>query len=131
MRVFVDTNVFIASITDEPKRGEEATDFLNEPYEFVTSVLNLMELRTVLAKKKNVDQPLVETIIDDIRGTIAIYQPDEEDVLGAYDRQKETLLYPLDCLFLSMAGFVEATPVSFDRELLANGAIEPADVADS
>lgn len=129
MRVFVDTNVFIASLTDEPGRGEEATSFLNEPHEFVTSILNLMELRTVLAKKKNVEQDRVETIIGDIRATIAIYQPDEEDLLSAYDRQRETLLYPLDCVFLSMTEFVEATPVSFDKELLANGAIAPGNVA--
>lgn len=128
MRVFVDTNVFVASLIAEPRRGEEATDFLNEPNEFVTSVLNLMELRTVLAKKKGVEQVRVEDVIADIEETIAIYQPDEEDVLDAYDRQRETLLYPLDCLFLSMAEFAEATPVSFDRELLANGASVPGEV---
>lgn len=83
MRVFVDTNVFIASLTDEPERGDEATEFLNEPYEFVTSVLNLMELRTVLTKKKSTEQEMVEAIIGDIRDTIAIYQPDEEDILSA------------------------------------------------
>lgn len=99
MRVFVDTNVFIASLTDEPERGEEATAFLNEPTEFVTSIRNLVELRTVLAKKKNVERERVESIIVDIRNTIAICQPDEEDLLGAYDRQLETLLYPLDCVF--------------------------------
>ena len=128
MRVFVDTNVFIASLTEEPERGKEATDFLNEPHEFVTSIPNLMELRTALAKKKNLEQDRVETIIDDIRGTIAIYQPDEEDVLSAYDQQRKTLLYPLDCLLLSMAEFAEATPVSFDRELLTNGATAPAEL---
>lgn len=128
MRVFVDTNVFIASLTDEPGRGEEATAFLNEPHEFVTSILNLMELRTVLAKKKNVKQGRVEAIIRDIRDTIAIYQPDEEDVLAAYDRQRATLLYPLDCVYLSMAEFVEATPVTFDKELIDNGAVSPDDV---
>lgn len=40
MRVFVDTNVFIASLADEPGRGAEATAFLNESHEFVTSILN-------------------------------------------------------------------------------------------
>ena len=129
MRVFVDTNVFIASLTVEPERGEEATEFLNEPHEFVTSLLNLMELRTVLAKKKKVQQDRVDTIIEDIRETIAIYQPDEENLLSAYDRQQETLLYPLDRVFLSMTDFVEATPISFDRELLENSAIVPADAA--
>lgn len=129
MRVFVDTNVFIASLADEPGRGAEATAFLNESHEFVTSILNLMELRTVFTKKKGVEQDRVEGIIQDIGGSVAIYRPDEEDVLDAYERQRETLLYPVDCLFLSMAEFVEATPVSFDAELTANGAEAPADVS--
>jgi predicted nucleic acid-binding protein len=48
MKVFVDTNVFVASLTDEPERGSVATSFLDEDHEFYTSLLNLMELRTVL-----------------------------------------------------------------------------------
>jgi len=128
MRVFVDTHVSIASLTDEPGRGEEATAFLNEPHEFVTSILNLMELRTVLAKKKEIEQERVEAIIQDIRDTIAIYQPDGEDILAAYERQRSTLLYQLDCVYLSMAEFAEATPVTFDNELIDDGAVPSDDV---
>ena len=51
MKVFVDTNVFIASITEEPARGEMATELLNENHEFYTSILNLMEIRSVLTKR--------------------------------------------------------------------------------
>jgi len=29
MKAFVDTNVFVASLTDEPGRGDVATEFLN------------------------------------------------------------------------------------------------------
>ncbi|WP_256948882.1 type II toxin-antitoxin system VapC family toxin [Halorubrum ezzemoulense] len=48
MKAFVDTNVFIASITDEPGRGDVATELLNENRDFCTSILNLMEIRSVL-----------------------------------------------------------------------------------
>ncbi|WP_436900284.1 type II toxin-antitoxin system VapC family toxin [Halovenus halobia] len=51
-KVFVDTNVFVASLTDEPSRGETATELLNQEHEFCTSILNLIELRSVLTKKK-------------------------------------------------------------------------------
>ncbi len=54
MKVFVDTSVFIASITDEPGRGDLATELLNESHDFCTSILNLMEIRSVLTKKKRV-----------------------------------------------------------------------------
>lgn len=51
MKVFVDTNVFVASLTDEPDRGDVATEFLNRDYDFCTSILNLMEIRSVMTKK--------------------------------------------------------------------------------
>ena len=56
MKVFVDTNVFIASLTDEPGRGKIATQLLNKDHEFCTSILNLMEIRSVMTKKKRVEQ---------------------------------------------------------------------------
>jgi len=52
MRVFVDSNVFVASLTNEPSRGDVATKFLNRDFEFCTSILNLMEIRSVMTKKK-------------------------------------------------------------------------------
>ncbi|MGM0590612.1 MAG: type II toxin-antitoxin system VapC family toxin [Halobacteriota archaeon] len=55
MKVFVDTNVFLAALTDEPERGDKAVEFLNADFEFYTSILNLMELRAVLAKKKRIE----------------------------------------------------------------------------
>ena len=54
-RLFLDTNVFIASITNEPERVDVAKELLNSEYEFYTSLLNLLELRTVLAKKKRLE----------------------------------------------------------------------------
>ncbi|MDS0297866.1 type II toxin-antitoxin system VapC family toxin [Halogeometricum sp. S1BR25-6] len=55
MKFFIDTNVFIASLTDEPSRGEIATRLLNGDHEFCTSILNLMEIRSVMTKKKRVE----------------------------------------------------------------------------
>ena len=66
MRVFVDTNVFIASLTDEPGRGEIATELLNEDHEFCTSIINLMEIRSVMTKKKRVEQDRVEAVLSDL-----------------------------------------------------------------
>ena len=46
MNVFFDTNVFIASLTDEPGRGKIATQLFNADHEFCTSILTLMEIRS-------------------------------------------------------------------------------------
>jgi uncharacterized protein with PIN domain len=65
MKLFVDTNVLIASLTDEPTRGAVATELPNEDHEFCTSIRNLMEVRSVLTKKMQVEQDRVENVLSD------------------------------------------------------------------
>ena len=128
MKVFVDTNVFIASITDEPGRGDVATELLNENHDFCTSILNLMEIRSVLTKKKRVEQERVEEILADIYGGVDIYAPEISDQISAYSLQQDTVLYTLDCVLLALAEDIDATLVTFDGELLENGAISPTEL---
>ena len=75
MKLFIDSNVFVASLTDEPQRGEAATRLLNRNDEFCTSILNLMEIRSVLTKKKHVEQERVEGVLSDIYTEVEIYAP--------------------------------------------------------
>jgi len=128
MKVFVDTNVFIASITDEPGRGDVATELLNENHDFCTSILNLMEIRSVLTKKKRVEQERVEEVLADIYGGVDIYAPEISDQISAYSLQQDTLLYTLNCVLLALAEDIDATLVTFDGELLENGAISPTEL---
>ena len=128
MKLFVDTNVFIASMTDEPGRGEIATELLNEDHEFCTSILNLMEIRSVLTKKKRVEQERVEELLTDIYGRVDIYAPEISDQISAYGLQQDTLLYTLDCVLLALADDVDATLVTFDGELLEHGAVQPTEL---
>jgi predicted nucleic acid-binding protein len=128
MKVFVDTNVFIASITDEPGRGDVATELLNENHDFCTSILNLMEIRSVLTKKKRVEQERVEEVLADLYGGVDIYAPEISDQISAYSLQQDTLLYTLDCVLLALAEDIDATLVTFDGELLENGAISPTEL---
>jgi predicted nucleic acid-binding protein len=128
MKAFVDTNVFVASLTEEPRRGTVATEFLNRDYEFCTSILNLMEIRSVMTKKKRVEQDRVETVLDDIVENVDVYAPEISDQISAYQRQRESLLYTMDCVLLELAEDVNATFVTFDSELLDNGGVAPSDV---
>lgn len=128
MKVFVDTNVFIASLTSEPERGDTATELLNSDHEFCTSILNLMELRAAMTKKKGVEQRIVEDVIDDLWDNLAVYTPEPSDQMAAFERQRETLLYTMDSLLLALAEDLEAELATFDRELLANGATPPEDI---
>lgn len=129
MKLFVDTNVFVASLTDEPARGDVATELLNEDdHEFCTSILNLMEVRSVMAKKKQVEQDRVEDVISDIYNRVDIYAPEISDQIAAYTLQQDTLLYTLDCVLLALADDIDATLTTFDRELLDNGAVAPSEL---
>lgn len=128
MKVFVDTNVFIASLTDEPARGDVATNLLNSDHDFCTSILNLMEIRSVLAKKKHVEQDTIEEILSDVYTRVDIYAPEISDQISAYSLQKETLLYTLDCVLHALANDIDATLVTFDEELLDNGATRPSEL---
>lgn len=53
MRLFFDTNVLVAAVTRDTDRSNVAVDCLNEADDPYVSVLNLMELRSVLAKKNS------------------------------------------------------------------------------
>jgi predicted nucleic acid-binding protein len=128
MKAFVDTNVFVASLTDEPGRGDVATEFLNRDYDFCTSILNLMEIRSVMTKKKQTEQDRVESVLDDIAESVEVYGPEISDQVTAYKRQRDSLLYTMDCVLLALADDVDATFVTFDGELLDHGGVAPSNV---
>lgn len=120
--------LFLASLTDEPARGDVATEFLNQNHDFCTSILNLMEIRSVMTKKKQVEQERVEAVISDIYTEVDIYAPEISDQISAYSHQQENLLYTLDCVLLALAEDIDTTLATFDGELLDNGAARPSDL---
>jgi len=128
MKLFLDTNVIIASLTDEPERGETATELLNADHEFHTSLINIMELRTVLAKKKRMETDRVEEIESDVVSGVNLLVPDASDIMEANKIQRETLLYPFDAFILACAEERDAELVSFDSEILENGGTHPDDL---
>lgn len=128
MKILVDTNVFIASLTDEPGRGEIATQLLNKDHEFCTSILNLMEIRSVMTKKKRIEQDRVEAVLSDIYSSMDIYAPEISDQVTAYELQRDNLLYTMDCVLLALANDIDATLVTFDGELLDHGSVAPEEL---
>jgi predicted nucleic acid-binding protein len=128
MRLFLDTNVVIASVTDEPERGETATHLLNQDHDLYTSLINLMEIRTVLTKKKQVERKQVEEIEGKLVEGVEILIPDATDMMEANKKQSENLLYPLDALILACAEGKDAELVTFDSEILDNGGTRPREV---
>jgi predicted nucleic acid-binding protein len=83
MRLLLDTNVLVAAVTRDTDRSDAAVELLNEVDELYVSVLNLMELRSVLAKKKGFDRDRIETIERRITARTTVTFPDASDVMAA------------------------------------------------
>ena len=128
MRLLLDTNVLVAAVTHDTERSEVAIELLNETDEAYVSVLNLMELRSVLSKKKQFERDRADRIESRIVSRTTVTFPDASDVMAANRLQSETLLYPMDALVLTAAEAIDATLVSFDAELIEHGAERPEDV---
>lgn len=128
MNLFLDTNVLVAAVTRDTERSDVAVELLNRADEVYVSVLNLMELRSVLTKKKQFERDRIEQIENRITSRTTVTFPDASDVVAANRLQSDTLLYPMDALVLAAADAVDATLVSFDAELVEHGAKLPQNV---
>lgn len=128
MRVFVDSNILIAVLTEEDERFPSARELLNSDHEILTSMLNLMEVRSVLSKKKGRERQEIEEVEEDIVELVDIVIPDSADFLRANKSQKQSYAYPLDSLITAIAENSDAQLASFDSEMRENGAKKPDEI---
>ncbi|WP_435196760.1 type II toxin-antitoxin system VapC family toxin [Natronomonas sp. EA1] len=127
MRLLVDANVLVAAMVEEDGGGE-ATALLKQEHEFCVSVTTLMEVRTVLSKKKRIEKEAIERTIGGIVARTDVYALERDDILNGYTMQKQNFLYPIDCLLLSLADDIGANLVTFGAELQDAGAVAPAEL---
>jgi len=128
MKLLLDTNVLVAAVTRDTDRSDDAVALLNNADDVYISILNLMELRTVLAKKKQFERERVDQIESRITSRTTVTFPDASDMVAANQLQSETLLYPMDALVLAAADAIDATLITFDAELMEHGAEQPTDL---
>lgn len=86
-----------------------------------------MEIRSVMMKKKRIEQDEVEQVLDEIIDRVDVFAPETSDHVEAYKRQRETVLYTMDCVLLALSNDVDSTFVTFDSELLEHGGVEPGE----
>ena len=130
MRVLLDTNVLVAAVTRDTDRSNEAIELLDQLDDPLVSVLSLMELRSVLSKKKRFERDRIDAIENRVTSRMAVTFPDASDMMAANRLQSETLLYPMDAMIFSAADAADATLVSFDSELVEHGAELPQQLLD-
>lgn len=88
MRIFLDTNVLLATILEDAERVDESTQLLDRSdLEFVTSAVNVKELRAALTKKQGLERDGCEGIVRDIVADVDVYLPDSGDLADAVELQ--------------------------------------------
>jgi predicted nucleic acid-binding protein len=92
MKLLLDTNVLVAAVATDTERSGDAIELLNNAEEPYVSVLNLMELRSVLSKQKQFERNRVERIESRIVSRTTVTFPDASDMMAANRLQSETLL---------------------------------------
>ena len=130
MRILLDTNVLVAAVTRDTDRSDEAIELLDQADDPLVSVLSLMELRSVLSKKKRFERDRIDAIENRVTARMTVTFPDASDMMAANRLQSETLLYPMDAMILSAADAADAPLVSFDSELVEHGAELPQQLLD-
>jgi predicted nucleic acid-binding protein len=83
MKLLLDTNVLVAVVTHDTERSDTAVRLLNEADDVYVSVLNLMELRSVLTKKKQFERDRIEQIERRITSRVTVTLPDASDMMAA------------------------------------------------
>ena len=91
MKAFFDTNVLVAAVATDEQRSTTAVRILNEIDDGYPSILNVMELRSVLAKKKAFERDRIDQIEDRIARKTTVTLPDASDIVAANQLQSKTL----------------------------------------
>jgi len=130
MRVLLDTSVLVAAVTRDTDRSDNAIELLDQVDNPLVSVLSLMELRSVLSKKKRFERDRIDAIENRVTSRMTVTFPDASDMMAANRLQSDTLLYPMDAMIRSAADAADATLVSFDSELVEHGADPPQQLLD-
>nr|WP_246023051.1 PIN domain-containing protein [Halosimplex halophilum] len=83
MKLLLDTNVLVAAVTTDTERSDLARELLNEADDPHVSVLNLMELRSVLSKKKQFERDRIEQIENRVTSRTTVTFIDASDGMAA------------------------------------------------
>jgi predicted nucleic acid-binding protein len=118
MRYLVDTDVFLHDIL-HTERAEEAKSFLDEHSEEIsTTILNLMEISSVLSRKYKWKKESISKVLDALKVSVEILIPTEYDMLETFNLSKERYHTPVDALMLSISKGKNSTLITFDSGIL-------------
>jgi predicted nucleic acid-binding protein len=128
MSLFVDSNIFIAIVTDDTDRSDTARELLNSDRDFYSSIYNIMEVRNVLATKYHFKRDRIEEVERTVRTYSNPVSHSSVLVQEADEIQEETYVTAMDAIMLAGAEQIDGPLVTFDAELHRHGAVPPEDL---
>lgn len=129
MSLFVDSNIFVAIVTDDTDRSDVARELLNSDREFYSSAYNVMEVRNVLATKYHLKRSRIEEVEQTIRTYADPVAHSSVLIQEADSIQEKTYVTAMDAIMLAAAEHIDGTLVTFDTELHRHGAKPPGEIA--
>lgn len=129
IKAFLDTDVLLNWLCKETTENGEP--LWKAPYEILkkaengeailyTTLINLMEIRFVLRRKKKWSELEIEEVIRDI-GEIDNFEiiiPDEINLIAGFNFQASYMLDPFDAIYLGAVDRISGFLVSRDREFI-------------
>ncbi len=89
-----------------------------------TSIINIMEIRTVLSKKRKWKKESIFEREKELKESLDILIPTWTDYIKADRFHKKTFLYPMDCLIMTLAANNNSLLITRDSELLSHKEVE-------
>ena len=129
IKTFLDTDVILNWLCKETtKEGETLWE---APYEILkkaekeeivlyTTLINIMEIRFVLRRKKRWKELEIEEVIRDLGeiDNFGIIIPEETDLITGFNFQASHMLDPFDAIYLSVVDKISGFLVSRDRDFI-------------
>jgi len=86
-----------------------------------TALINLMEIRFVLRRKKKWAESEIEEVMKEIReiNNVEIIIPDEGDLIAGFNLQSLYMLDPFDAIYLGVASKISSFLISRDRDFIS------------
>lgn len=129
IRVFLDTDVILNWLCKEVTR--EGINLWRAPYKILkkteegyintfTTLVNLMEVRFVLRRKKKWAEGKIEEVIREIRqiNNFELIIPDDTDLMTGFNLQSVYMLDPFDAMYFGVIDKVSTFLISRDRDFI-------------
>ncbi|MFP4185702.1 MAG: type II toxin-antitoxin system VapC family toxin [Thermoplasmata archaeon] len=120
-KFLVDSDVFVNSVLKTEKQ-EVCVKFLDgKEAPICTTILNLMELSSVLSRKYDWNKSEIHEVVDTIEKGMDVVIPSEAEILEGYELVMKDFFTTVDAILLSISKNQNLRLVTFDGELMTRG----------